>query len=196
MAFQFLCPEGHLLQGEEEHMGMQCQCPQCGVEFIIPTIEGSPSGYELETPAPVDRPMLDGPTLDLAPLESDEPVNAGLDVPDDAGYSQPSSASLGNLDVAELDESELDEAMSESMLHIPCPNGHQLDVPHDMLDQMAMCPHCGAQFRLTREKSIEYIHEQELIDRRRGDFWFKLAIVAGSVVAIMLILMVAAATLS
>ena len=38
MTFQFLCPQGHLLQGDEAHMGMQCQCPQCGTAFIIPTV--------------------------------------------------------------------------------------------------------------------------------------------------------------
>ncbi len=41
MTFQFLCPQGHLLQGEEAHMGMECQCPQCGTAFIIPTVAGA-----------------------------------------------------------------------------------------------------------------------------------------------------------
>ncbi len=64
MTFQFLCPQGHLLQGEEAHMGMQCQCPQCGVAFIIPTVDGpAPSG---QSASPASQ------SLELAPLDEGE----------------------------------------------------------------------------------------------------------------------------
>jgi len=38
MAFQFYCPQGHLLQSDPAHLGQQCQCPHCGTLFVIPTV--------------------------------------------------------------------------------------------------------------------------------------------------------------
>ncbi len=44
MAFQFLCPQGHLLQGDESQAGQRCQCPYCGTEFLIPApLSGPPA---------------------------------------------------------------------------------------------------------------------------------------------------------
>lgn len=181
MTFQFLCPHGHLLQGEEAHMGMQCECPQCGVAFIIPTIErgaASPGG---------SSPAAD---LGLAPVD-DVGSLAGIGgIHEDAG-------TMGGLDVGAADPSdfpadELNTSLDESLLHIPCPNGHELEVPMDMLGQNALCPHCGVEFRLKREKSIEFLFQQDALDRRRGDFWLKLAIIAAVVVGIVLVIMVAA----
>ena len=36
MAFQFLCPQGHLLQADESQVGQQMQCPYCGGMFLVP----------------------------------------------------------------------------------------------------------------------------------------------------------------
>jgi hypothetical protein len=183
MTFQFLCPQGHLLQGEEAHMGMQCQCPQCGVAFIIPTIErpqgGGPSG-----PAPQT------PQLDLAPIDDPEEFAPAIKA---SAKASAAPESLEGLDVDTLDAGDLDEALDqETVLHIPCPNGHELEVPYDMLGQRAQCPHCQVEFRLRREKSVEYQREQEIIDRRRGEFWFKLAVVAACVVGGVVLIMILA----
>ncbi len=43
MAFQFLCPHGHLLQGDESQAGQQCQCPYCGSLFIVPPPVSAPA---------------------------------------------------------------------------------------------------------------------------------------------------------
>ena len=77
------------------------------------------------------------------------------------------------------------------MLHIPCPNGHELETPLDMVGQRALCPHCGVEFRLRREKSIEYLHQQEILDRRRARFWFQLAVMVASFVGFVLVVMLA-----
>lgn len=179
MTFQFLCPQGHLLQGEEAHMGMQCQCPQCGVAFIIPTVE-RPQAME----GPADGgAAVPTPAIDLAPLEEQDTLAEPLSAPAAAG-------SLEELDVGTLDSDDLDDAAAgEVLLHIPCPNGHELEVPLDMVGQRALCPHCQAEFRLRREKSVEYQREQEALDRKRAEFWFKLAIIAASVVGIVLLIM-------
>jgi len=161
-------------------MGMQCQCPQCGVAFIIPTIERPQQAPTAQTAA------APAPAIELAPL-ADADVSA-----------EPLAATgLEGLDIGELDTGELDAAaVGETLLHIPCPNGHELEVPLDMLGQRALCPQCNAEFRLRREKSVEYIRQQELLDRKRAEFWFRLAIIAACVVGIVLIIMFAAITLS
>jgi hypothetical protein len=177
MTFQFLCPQGHLLQGEESHMGMQCQCPECGTAFIIPTVE---------------RPAASDPsaTAGLAAAEPDpsaggEYVDAGGSVFEEG--EMPRQMNFENSDVDELKAA----AEAETLLHIPCPNGHELETPIGMLDQRAKCPHCGVEFRLRREKSIEYIHQQELLDRRRAQFWFQVAIAAAAIVGLALVVMIA-----
>ncbi len=46
MSFQFLCPQGHLLQGDPAQQGMQTQCPLCGLVFVIPHMAGpAPGAY-------------------------------------------------------------------------------------------------------------------------------------------------------
>ncbi len=80
--------------------------------------------------------------------------------------------------------------VDESILHIPCPNGHELETPLDMLGQRAMCPHCGAEFKLKREKSIEYLREQEILDRQRAKFWFQLSVLAAGFVVVVVLAMI------
>ena len=184
MTFQFLCPQGHLLQGEESHMGMQCQCPQCGVNFIIPTVQTAQQSPVAETAAAPQTPQID-----LPPLDQDD------------GMSDPAGAAaavdeLDALEAAPIDTGDLDAAgVGETLLHIPCPNGHELEVPMDMVGQRAMCPHCNVEFRLRQEKSTEYLRQQELIDRKRAEFWIRLAIIAAGVVAVVLFIMMLATML-
>jgi hypothetical protein len=179
MTFQFLCPQGHLLQGDEAHMGMQCQCPQCGTAFIIPTVERPQHSVAEDMIAPSQSPQVD---LDL---QRDPAVEI-------AEHRESSfDEATANLAIGELANSELGEAAArESFLHIPCPNGHELETPLDMIGEKALCPHCGVQFRLKREKSIEYLREQELLDRKRARFWFQLAILAASFVGVLLLAMI------
>ena len=186
------------MQGEEAHMGMQCQCPQCGVAFIIPTIEpaGEPSGA---------APAHHSNSLDLAPLGDDEPdLEPPAPAADTGGTGLESLAGLDSggvfsdegLGDASIEIGGVVDELGETLLHIPCPNGHVLDVPLDMIGARAMCPHCRAEFRLRREKSIEHLREQEIIEARRARFWFKLAIIAAGVVGIVLIVMVLTIALS
>lgn len=42
MAFQFQCPQGHLLEGDESQAGQTCHCPTCGMAFIIPAPLAAP----------------------------------------------------------------------------------------------------------------------------------------------------------
>jgi hypothetical protein len=187
MTFQFLCPQGHLLEGEEAHMGMQCQCPQCGTAFIIPTIAQpghAPSQGASSAASSVDE-------LELAPLA---PMDALKEL---EAEPAPAKKTGSTLDPSELDDSDMGTGVvKEPLLHIPCPNGHELETPLDMIGQRAKCPHCGVEFRLKREKSIEYIRQQEALERRQAKFWFQLAIIAASFVVVVLIAMIVISAVS
>jgi len=166
-------------------MGMQCQCPQCGVAFIIPTIASA---------APASS-SSSGATLELAPIEEDrvppsveeiEVEPNGLDAFGSGGIE------VGDLGGPTIEIGDVIDEAGETLLHIPCPNGHILDVPREMIGARALCPHCQTEFRLRHEKSIEYLREQELIDAKRAKFWFNLAIVAAGVVGVVLAVMIVA----
>ncbi|MEX2187594.1 MAG: hypothetical protein WD875_12400 [Pirellulales bacterium] len=145
MAFQFMCPRGHLLEGDESQGGQQCRCPQCGMVFIIPT----------PAPAPVQEAVL-----------PEESAAAGL-----PGFGGTAEAP---------DEPRL--------LHIPCPNGHELETPEDMLGQEVLCPHCSAQFKLRERDSIEFRRKREAelerMHRRQARNWMNWAIALGVIVVL------------
>jgi hypothetical protein len=176
MTFQFLCPQGHLLQGEEAHMGMQCECPQCGTAFIIPTVEHPSSAA---APAPAES--ADAGEPDFGDLAATGDLSDGVDL----------AAAPADLGVQPAEISELGQAAAEEVLHIPCPNGHELETPVDMIGQRARCPQCGVEFKLRRERSTEYHAHQEVLDRRRARFWFQLSIMAATFVTLILLVLIA-----
>ena len=79
----------------------------------------------------------------------------------------------------------------ERLLHIPCPNGHILETPLDMLGQEVLCPQCGAQFGLREKDSLESRERRRQIEeaqeRRAAQNWFNWAIVLGVLVRASLI---------
>ena len=189
MAFQFTCPNGHLLSADEMQAGQQCQCPQCGVVCVIPSPAGDASGGfapnpfsfgqefgSFPTPAPPQTPAPPAPSTAPAALPDDllselPELAAGPSLPPGAGgFGGPSSFGGAATFSTPL----------PALLHIPCPNGHELETPHEMLGQHVMCPFCQAQFVLALDKSIEFIQrreaEQEARDERRGKLWIRWAI--------------------
>ncbi|MEX2113926.1 MAG: hypothetical protein WD845_12120 [Pirellulales bacterium] len=182
MPFQFLCPQGHLLEGNESDMGLECQCPQCGAAFIIPTIEqpAQPAQPSVQsagqpTPAAYERPRS-------------KPNEALRQLEDAAASTLPKKPAA--LDDDLLAGAGIGAIVDEPLLHIPCPNGHELETPLDMIGQRAMCPHCGVEFKLRREKSVEYFREQEIIERRQAKFWFQLAVLAAGFVVVVILAMI------
>jgi hypothetical protein len=151
MTFQFQCPQGHLLQGEETQAGQHCNCPMCGMLFIIP--------QPIAAPQPNSPPAF--------------------------GDQQPPSPPTPPAPVPE----------EPKLLHIPCPNGHELEVPPDMLEQDVLCPQCKTQFTLREKDSVEYKRHQEQEEERRAkrieQFWLKLSIGMAIVVVLGLIIMFA-----
>jgi len=173
MPFQFLCPEGHLLQGDESQVGQQCKCPHCGLEFVVP----SPGGRPADPQAPPSMPGPEAPPVAEAEEEGFPGIRigSGVDVPVDIARQMGAPDTSGDI------------------LHILCPAGHVLETPREMLGQDAMCPFCQTQFRLRMEDSREYQRERaerrELREQRMGRNWLNWAIAAAVVVVLGVILM-------
>ncbi len=145
MAFQFLCPQGHLLEGDESQSGEQLQCPYCQTVFVVPA-PTDPAASE-----PNDR-QSGLPEIRTAPdFHTSAP-------PGESGQSF-----------------SLETARDSSVVHIPCPRGHELETPREMIGQHAMCPHCQTEFQLRLKDSREYRQdqaaEQERRQRRLGKAW-------------------------
>src|SRR5437016_13666809 len=137
MSFQFTCPQGHLLEGDPAHAGMQSQCPMCGAMFIIPQApavgqaldEGFPGvGPAAATPGGADMFSLNNLIPPLGPQEPAEPVAEPI-----AAAAEPVAAP---------------QEEPDPLVHIHCPNGHELETPMSMVGSDAMCPHCQIAFRL------------------------------------------------
>lgn len=158
MPFQFYCPQGHLLQGDESQMGQQSQCPMCGSMFVIPMMPGAqqfvqpgaqpgftpPGGFPGMQPAqqpPMQQQPAAAPPPEQRPAPAPEP-------PKPAEPEQPPVPKI---------------------VRIPCPNGHVLETPSDMFGQQALCPYCNVQFELRYEDSQEYKLQQSEEKRRKEE---------------------------
>jgi hypothetical protein len=179
MAFQFQCPQGHLLSGDESQAGQQCHCPTCGMLFIIPQPIGAPAAEA----GAYDHATRFAGLAQGGASPAAAPAEAAAFVPGAAATAM------------------MPEAPAEpELLHIPCPNGHELETPLDMLDQEVLCPQCNAQFRLRRKDSIEYKKKKELEEHIRlekiGSLWLTWAIVAVVVVVLGLVGLIVASNLN
>jgi len=80
---------------------------------------------------------------------------------------------------------------------IPCPKGHILEAPHELLEQYVLCPVCNTRFRLKYKNSLatrrKYEQEMEARDAQSGAFWLKAAIGLAVIVVAGLIFMIALA---
>ncbi len=162
MSFQFACPQGHLLVGDESMAHSQLNCPTCGMLFLVP------------------EPLRPEPTPVPAPVPTPEPV-----LPEIAPRREDTFAPVTSVGKRKL-------------LHIPCPQGHILETPTEMLGIDVMCPHCGVQFRLNEKDSLESkkkrTRDQELADTTVGNAWFYWAIAIAAFVLIGLIGLIAVST--
>ena len=183
MAFQFLCPGGHLLQGEESSAGSHCQCPHCGILFIIPQPLGRPSPSSGAPPEPPPEEGQDQPIepiweRDSAGGTADAETQLGFVVPEDDKVEVPVQEEA--VHVAELagaaDESE------NAILEVVCPKGHRLQAPRKTLGKDVLCTVCNRRFRLGHEHTVEYLEqraqERALREQRTAKLWLGWAITA------------------
>lgn len=177
MSFQFQCPQGHLLEGDPSQAGQAVNCPTCGMLFVIPA----------PLAAPVEQASAFGPSFG-PPGEQAASRFAHLQGAIDAPAATTEEASAPVMEAPE-------PPAEPELLHIPCPNGHELETPLDMLEQEVLCPQCNAQFRLRKKDSVEYKRKKEEADRikeiKSGNFWLNMAIVAAVLVGLLVLGLVA-----
>lgn len=195
MAFQFQCPQGHLLEAEETDGGKTCQCPYCGLTLAIPLPAGIPSPPMVPPPPQVPAaplPPVPPPPIAVPPVAPPEPPpivghqrRPTLDATDEElSFGESKSTETTVLDIREKEE----------LFHIPCPNGHELEVPREMLDETALCPHCNAQFKLQERSSVEYqrkkVIREEQKERHVSNAWLYWIVGISVVVVIFLLSLV------
>jgi hypothetical protein len=109
-------------------------------------------------------------------------------IPQPVAASEPDA---GLVDAAMAEDPFAAGAAEPRLLHIPCPNGHELETPDDMLGQEVLCPHCGAQFVLREQDSLESRRLREIeLERRLAEqskAWFNWAIVVSVLVVLALV---------
>jgi hypothetical protein len=186
MPFQFYCPQGHLLEGSESQAGQQSQCPLCGAQFIIPAVTAPVSAAPTPGPVPGEAP-------NVAAVEPQQEVplqNVGQAIVDAELVSEATAAEPCDQAGPSVPD-DASEPEEPSLYRIPCPSGHELQTPADMLGQQAMCPYCNQQFLLRREDSVEYKAHQAEMRRRReerlNEFWYKWSIRAAIMVGLLLL---------
>ena len=175
MSFQFQCPQGHLLEGDPSQAGQAVNCPTCGILFLIPAplaapVEQASASFGLPGEQAASRfAHLGAATANEAVATSGEPATPVMEAPEPPAEPE--------------------------LLHIPCPNGHELETPLDMLEQEVLCPQCNAQFRLRKKDSREYKRKKEETERikeiKTGNFWLNIAIVAAVLVGLLVVGLVA-----
>lgn len=233
MAFQFTCPQGHLLEADPSFAGQQCTCPHCGMLFIIPPPPAQtaplapmmqpgpmaplgpmvppgpmpqPGPMAYAPPMPQPGPMLHAPpmpqpgTMLAAPMAQAPPMMPAGPMPGPAPIGPAPSAlpQVGpNFPTQPIEAVPAATKPAEpELLHIPCPNGHELDTPREMLNQEVLCPHCGEQFLLREKDSVEYkLKKQkdlEAKELRRGKLWLNWAIAIAVLVLVGLVALILA----
>ena len=184
MSFQFQCPQGHLLEGDPSHAGQAVNCPTCGMLFLIPAPLAAP-----EQPQPGFDPGF-GSLDQQGPSRFSHLAGVSPEAAAEASASEP--VAVAEETPAPPDEPEL--------LHIPCPTGHELETPLDMLEQEVLCPQCNVQFRLRKKDSVEFKRKKEETERlkeiKAGNFWLNMAIVAAVLVGLLVVGLIAMTMLS
>lgn len=152
-------------------MGFQFQCPQGHV------LEGEPEQAGMQCACPICSVMFIIPAPLAAPPD---PTPTPAETPAEPGASLPFTP---------------EGSETVSVLHIPCPKGHELEVPRDMLNQYVECPHCQEQFHLREKDSVEYKKKRQAEQERRwertGHAWMQWSIIIAVIVVLGLVTLIA-----
>lgn len=202
MPFQFYCPNGHLLQANEDQIGQSCVCPHCQTTIIIP----APAGYTPAAPSsPPQAPVTQPPVSTFTGFNPQNTSNAPQQ-PDSLNFQRKKKNFNFGASQAAAQEAEkaaqkpaqnmnIGDPDKDSRLHCLCPTGHSLEIDRDMIGQKAMCPYCQKTFVITLERTVEYINKkkraEELEDKKLAKFWFQWAIVAIVIAVIFIVVMIA-----
>lgn len=196
MPFQFQCPQGHLLEAEPFQAGQQCVCPMCGQPFVIPS--PLPPGGAAPAPAALpQQPAFPQQSYGQTAAQPEQPASFEPQ-PQMAPQPEPAGAAAGATSGAGSSTGltfATENTATIPLLHIPCPKGHELEVPRDMLNQFVECPQCQAQFTLRERDSVEFKkkHSAEMERRweKTGQAWLQWAIIFAVLVVLGLVTLIA-----
>jgi ribosomal protein S27E len=155
---------------------------------------GVPPGYgQPMAPSPEHFGPQGAPTFGgypgVAPESAASNQEPGLPVikteEDTAGNAAPSAPSEPSAPPAAKPEEEKKEPR---IVRIPCPQGHELQTPTDMLNQEVLCPICSTQFHLRYEDSIEFKQEQAELRRQKAEQLNQAALKWSIIAAIVIVL--------
>jgi hypothetical protein len=80
------------------------------------------------------------------------------------------------------------EKQEPRIVRIPCPQGHELQTPMDMIGQEVLCPFCSTQFHLKYENSVEFMEERAESERRREEQLNRTALKSAIIAAVIVVL--------
>jgi hypothetical protein len=192
MPFPFFCPQGHILEAEIEQVGQAAACPFCGTEMLIP----SPGNWTRQAGLPAhgadqsqphhDPAMAATSPLEIAPDGVDDGMPMGTSGLASAAETGPDASVEEQWTFSGIATSSPIKETTAEVLHIPCPHGHVLETPPDMLGTPVMCPICRTTFEPQYELSQEYRQKREEMAARAAEraarFWLNLAIGAAILV--------------
>ncbi len=168
-SFQFRCSCGKNLEVEVKHAEQHVICPFCGKTVLVPR----PTASELEEQSKRTKQSAE---VELPKIVTDD--------------LRDSPAGRGPVDVQ---GSKIVLEKSHETYHISCPKGFVMDVPKEMLGQVALCPCCHQRvaLRLTdthEHRSVRAI-EEAASDEKLGRFWLKSSIIIAAVIFAAFLLM-------
>ena len=213
MAIEFHCPNGHILEVDDQHAGVQIRCPACDVRCLVP-----PSGATSATAS--TEPVI-GPPDESLPSVSPRKRRktrsrgaAGRRLPTDMGLpgmldTTLTGAAAGESSALENPISGSTEkpistgidlggigAANRRTLHMECKKCKQpLEIENEMLGQDLACPACGQAFRAELKRTVEFQREkaikQERAENKLSERWLYTAIFAGLLIVAGLVAMIA-----
>ncbi|HET6881289.1 MAG TPA: hypothetical protein VFI31_14100 [Pirellulales bacterium] len=145
---------------------------------------GQPPSQPPFTGSPTGQPLSpDGGAGAGFPFIQTEPQPAAAPVPEP---EPPAAAAAAPAPPATEEKKE--EPKEPRIVRIPCPQGHELQTPMDMVNQDVLCPICGTQFHLRYEDSVEFKQEQAELRRRKAESMNQAALKWSIIAAVVIVL--------
>jgi hypothetical protein len=215
MAFQYLCPQGHLLEGDEAQVGQKRRCPYCGTVLLVPepiqtptpgrSLDAEQASPDDDSRAPPDRQPAAGVSpvqpSDAQPSPCQQAAEKPPPVPPPLGEApgRPNPLDFPQVQVAAAPGPAAGRpdapgpfrtlaAAEQPIVHVVCPGGHPLETPREILGQQALCPFCGTQFQLRLEDSVEYREEMAREKRQKKARLARLWVRGAIIAAVALVL--------
>jgi hypothetical protein len=141
---------------------------------------------------PTEQAFAGGPFINTGPSPAADEPTVPFPAIQTEPHTQPAAAAAAAPETAPKTEQPAPAAVEEKkeprIVRIPCPQGHELQTPMDMVNQEVLCPICGTQFYLRYEDSIEFKQEQAELRRRKAESLNQAALKWSIITAVVIVL--------